>query len=96
MMPPVETAARIPLSPSGLNPFAACRLLGWKLTKASTKIVSSGIATFHQVAAELVAASFLTPMKLIAVIRPIRTTATTMPLVVSTPVFGCSQLCAKL
>jgi hypothetical protein len=96
MMPPVETAARMPLSPSGLKPSAACRFETWKFVSASTRMVRRGIATFHQVAALLVAASLRTPRKLIAVITAMMITATTIPVPVSTPVVGSTQLLAKL
>lgn len=57
MMPLVETAARMPLAPYGLNPLAAVKLPVWKLAIARTKIVSSGTPTFHQVAVLFVCAS---------------------------------------
>ena len=44
MIPLVETAASTPFAPNGLKPSAAVKLLAWKLTMPSTKIVSSGIA----------------------------------------------------
>ena len=50
----------------------------------STKIVSSGIPTFHQVAALFVCASLRIPRKLIEVKIAIRITAATIPLAVST------------
>jgi hypothetical protein len=84
MIPLVETAARTPVAPSGANPSAAVKLPGWKLTIASTAIVSSGTATFHHVAALLVWASLRTLRKLIAVKIAIRTTAATIPVPVRT------------
>ena len=64
---------------------------------ASTTIVSTGIATFHQVAALLVWASRRTLRKLIAVNTAISTTAATMPRLVSTfwPPLTFIQLLAK-
>src|SRR6478735_2358457 len=91
MMPPVETAAKMPFRPAGLKPLAAVRLLVSKLEIASTRIVSSGTAIFHQVAALLVAASFLTPRKLIDVNSAIRMIETTMPVALSTPVAALSH-----
>ena len=84
MIPLVETAASTPFAPNGLKPSAAVKLLAWKLTMASTKIVSSGIPTFHQVAALFVCASLRMPRKLIEVKSAIRTTAATIPGPVST------------
>jgi hypothetical protein len=84
MMPLVDTAARTPLAPSGLNPSAAVKLLAWKLVIASTAIVSSGTPTFHQVAVLFVCASFRTLRKLIAVKNAISTTAATIPAPVRT------------
>ena len=54
MMPLVATAARMPLAPSGAKPSAAVKLPGAAPAIATTKIVSSGTPTFHQVAALLV------------------------------------------
>ena len=51
----------------------------WRPASASTMIVSTGIATFHHVAALLVLASRRTLRKLIAVKSAISTTAATMP-----------------
>ena len=84
MMPLTATASRMPCAPSGLNPFAAVKLEVWKLVTARTKIVNSGTATFHQVIALLVSASFFTPRKLIAVISAIKMTAAIRPDVVRT------------
>ena len=84
MIPLVETAASTPFAPNGLKPSAAWKLLAWKLTMPSTKIVSSGTPTFHQVAALFVLASLRMPRKLIEVKIAIRTTAATMPGPVST------------
>ena len=50
MIPLVETAARMPAAPLGAKPSAALKLPGWRLTIASTTIVSTGTPTFHQVA----------------------------------------------
>ncbi len=66
-----------------------------KFVIASTRIVSSGIAIFHHVAALLVAASFLTPRKLMAVRIAIKMIATTMPVGLSTEVSGSIQSFAK-
>ena len=95
MMPLVEMAARMPCTPSGLKPLAAWKLPVLKLVSASTRIASSGTATFHQVSALLAAASFLTPRKLMAVSSAIRMTATIRPVVVRTLVSGFSQPWAK-
>ena len=84
MMPLTATAWRMPCAPYGLNPLAAVKLEALKFVIAKTKIVSSGIATFHQVTALLVSASFLTPRKLIEVISAIKTIATIRPIVVRT------------
>ena len=95
MIPLVATAARMPLAPSGANPSAAVKLLGCRPPAiATTKIVSSGTPTFHQVAVLFVAASARTPRKLIDEMIAIRTTATTSPLVVSVW-SGFSQPCAN-
>ncbi len=94
-MPLVETAARMPCAPYALKPFAAPKLEAWKLAMASTKIVSSGIATFHHVAALLAAARRRIPRKLMLVSSAIRKIATMMPLPVRTLVFGSSQPLAK-
>ena len=84
MMPLVETAARTPAAPFGLNPSAAVKFEPWKLVIARTKIVSSGMPTFHQVAVLLVLASLRTLRKFIAVKSAISATETTMPVAVST------------
>ena len=99
MIPLVETAASTPLAPNGLKPSAAVKLLAWKLTIPSTKIVSSGTPTFHQVAALFVWASLRIPRKLIEVKIAIRTTAATIPCAVKTlvpPVLTFIQCWAKL
>jgi hypothetical protein len=84
MMPLVDTAARTPPAPAGANPSAALKLLPWKLAIASTRIVNTGTATFHHVAALLVWASLRTLRKLIAVKIAISATAATMPVAVRT------------
>ncbi len=94
-MPPVETAARMPCALSGLKPLAAVKFEVWKFARASTKMVASGTATFHQVAALFAAASLRIPRKLMDVRNAISRIATIRPLVVSTPVFGSSHPCAK-
>ena len=66
-----------------------------KLLIDSTRIVSNGIAIFHQVMALLVAASIRTPSRLMATMRAIRITATTMPTLLSTWVSGSIQPSAK-
>ena len=84
MIPLVETAARTPFAPYGLNPLAAVKLLVWNLVAARTMIASSGTPIFHQVAALFVWASLRTPRKLIAVKSAISTTAATTPVAVRT------------
>ena len=84
MIPLVETAASTPFAPNGVNPSAAVKLLAWKLTIPSTKIVSSGTPSFHHVAALFVCASLRIPRKLIDVKIAIRITAATIPCAVST------------
>src|SRR5436305_14464332 len=84
MIPLVDTAVSTPFAPKGLKPSAAVKLLAWELTMPSTKIVSSGTPTFHQVAALLVLASLRIPRKVIEVKIAIRITAATMPLAVHT------------
>src|SRR5213080_5306786 len=79
MIPLVDTAVSTPFAPKGLKPSAAVKLLAWKLTMPSTKIVSSGTPTFHQVAALFVLASLRIPRQLIEVKIAIRTTAATIP-----------------
>jgi len=74
------------LSPPGLKPSAAVKLLLWKFVIASTKIVRRGTATFHQVMALLALASIRMPRKLIATKTAMSTTAAAMPEWVSTPV----------
>ena len=85
MMPPVATAAGCPFRPSGLKPLAAVKLPVSKFNSASTRMVSSGTAIFHQVIVLLVAASILTPRKFTAVRTAIKMMATTRPDVVSVP-----------
>src|SRR3954467_10243115 len=79
MIPLVDTAPRMPFAPHGLKPSAAVKLEGWKLTIASTKIVSIGTPIFHHVAVLFVCASLRTPRKLIDVKIAISTTAATTP-----------------
>src|ERR1700709_84722 len=85
MMPLVATASRVPCRPLGLKPSAAVKLEPWKLNSASTRMVSSGTAIFHQVIALLVLASILTPRKFTAVRIAIKMMATISPLVVRVP-----------
>jgi hypothetical protein len=84
MMPLVETAARTPPAPPGLKPLAALKLPVWKPAVSSTTIVSTGIATFHQVAALLVFVNLRTLRKLIAVKIAISTIAAAIPVPVNT------------
>ncbi len=84
MMPLELMAPSTPLEPNGAKPCAV-KLCGWKWPIAMMKIVASGTAIFHQVAALLVWASTRTPRKLTATKTAIRTTATTKPLVVKVP-----------
>ncbi len=95
MMPLVEIAAKTDFRPPGMNPSAAVRLLVSKLVSASTRMVSSGTAIFHQVIALLVAASFFTPRKLMATMTAIRMTATKMPVALRTDVSSSIQPSAK-
>jgi hypothetical protein len=84
MMPLVETAPRMPAAPAGLNPLAAVKLLVWKPAIARATIVTRGMHTFHQVAVLLVWASLRILRKFSAVNIAMRTTATTIPVPVST------------
>lgn len=93
--PLVLIADSTPRAPNGAKP-CELKLWPWNSVAAKITMVTTGMATFHQVAALLVRASHLTPKKLIPTKRASSAAATAKPDAVSVESLGCCRPSAQL
>jgi len=93
-MPAAGIAAKMSfqVTPVGLKPPPALKLLGWKWN-SRTMMVRTGMATFHQVMPLLTCWNSRIARKLMAVKTAIRTIVKMKPVVVIFPVVVLKRLC---